>query len=181
MKKDDTGYENEPDITSKKLVRPFTVLPAAKRERSWDKMREREAQEELEFRTTMLQMSQSIGGIFSLLKAPPINDVLASMSGVIGADGNGKAFFTRTFSQSFSSVFFENISASELVVAAGPPSPDGNAPGRSQGVFWVPAGYYRVVPLRGTAFTIYGPIGSNFDITVYARPQTPSAGACGQG
>ena len=57
MKKDDTGYENEPDITSKKLVRPFTVLPAAKRERSWDKMREREAQEELEFRTTMLQMS----------------------------------------------------------------------------------------------------------------------------
>ena len=148
-----------------------------KRLHSWQAHQRAEELEETHEAALLSQMVRHLGGILSELKTPPINDVLATISGTIGAQG----FSTYSWNQAYAYIAVFNYSAGELVVTGAEPSPSGSAPGPGAGVIYVPSGYSQGRALRSTALTLYGTAGNKFDFTAYIRPQNPFAGPCGQG
>jgi hypothetical protein len=120
----------------------------------------------------LAQMEAHLGGIFSALKAPPVNDVLGQTAAIIPASG----VWSRSWPQAFASVSVANLGAAPITVTQ---ANSINAPSEGPGVAIVAGGYSRVVALRGTELAIWGPPGTPLDVTVYARPREPSSGSCG--
>jgi len=120
-------------------------------------------------------MVQHLGGIYQALTAPPTSDVLGQYSAQIAANGS----VTRNWKQPFRSVTIANTSPSLIAVTTRPPEPSGQVPTLGVGTFIVPPGIERTIVCSGTALTVYGPIGTVFDVTLYTRPRPPSAGECG--
>jgi hypothetical protein len=158
-------------------MEPYTEVEPARRPRAWEIREQREQAQALISDGIAMQMMEHLGGILDLLKAPPSNDVLATISSTIGTPG----WSTWTWTQNYAAIAIANTSSHEMVIAGGSGSTDGKNPGRGAGVIFVPSGYFRVVSLSGTALTVYGTPGDTFDFTAYVRPQTPSAGQCGIG
>ena len=120
----------------------------------------------------LAQIEAHLGGIFSALKAPPLNDVLGQTAVVLPASG----VWSRSWPQPFSSVSVANLGAQPITVTQ---ANSLGAPSEGPGVAVVAGGYSRVVALRGTELVIWGPPGTPLDVTVYARPREPSSGSCG--
>lgn len=119
------------------------------------------------------QMAESIGGLLVLTRANAPGDAIGTGSQLIGPAGVRHW----TFPANFQSVAVANFSGSPMTVAAAPPQ--SQAPTVGPGVYVVPAGAYRVVPLRGAVITIYGPAGAPFDLTTYSKPRPMDFAAIG--
>jgi hypothetical protein len=122
------------------------------------------------------QTAESIGGLLALTKANAPGDALGTGTELIGAGGANE----RRFPGNFQSVAVTNFSAGTLVVAAAPAQ--SQAPSVGPGVYNVPAGCYRVVPLRGSVVTVYGIANAAYDLTTYSKPRPmdfASAGGIG--
>jgi hypothetical protein len=159
------------------LAGPVTRLAGRGRPRAWQAREEREEANELEISTVLNGMIAAIGGLQKELVAAANGGVLLSTSFTMGSNG----FQSWDWKENYSSIAIANLSAGEIVLSSGAPSPDGKAPGRSTGAFWIPAGFFRVVGLHANVLTIYAAQGANIDFTAYVRPQAPNFAACGQG
>ena len=149
------------------------TVEGKKREPSWERRWRQQEERQARIMNLFEQMSASMGGVLSVVKAPPLNDVLLQGTYALGAGGT----WVRNWPQAFSAVAVANIAATSLTVTSaleGAAAPAGGA-----GVVVVPSGYFRVVPMRGNSLTLYGTAGEAFDVAVFIRPRTPSAGACG--
>lgn len=158
-----------------------TTLPPSvdndRSERYWER-RKREISEDQAYVVGLLeQMARSMGGILANTQAAPLNDVLRQGTYQIPSSGVWVAHWP----QAFSAVAIANGGSAThpLTVSSQQPTPGGTAPKVGNGVFVVPSGYFRVVTMRGNNLAVYGNAGTYFDVAVYIRPRTPSAGACG--
>jgi hypothetical protein len=154
---------------------PPTVREPA-RERSWER-KQREGQETSAYVVGLLeQLVRSNGGILASTEVPPMNDVLRQGTYKIPANG----FWVTHFEQAFAAVSLANGSTTHpMTVASQAPGPSAVAPTVGNGVLVVAGQHYRTVPMRGLNVTVYGNPGTFFDIAVFIRPRTPSAGVCG--
>lgn len=93
-----------------------------------------------------------------------INNVLDAET--VKADATG--IVEKSWTVPFASVLVDNVTAQPITVVAGTRSTD-VAPATGKGVFVVPAGKARCVPLTGRALTFYGTNGATFFFAVYTR------------
>lgn len=121
------------------------------------------------------QMAQRLGGILALDQAAAKGDVLAARSVLIGAAGVRET----SWKQAAASVVVANHSPGDVVVTSA--VSQSQAPLVGTGVFRVPAGIVRVLPMRGTAVSIYGLAGALVDVVALARPREPYSGMVGPG
>lgn len=145
------------------------------RPRAWQ-----ERQVERERQSTALlnvfhQMLERMGGILALTQAAAAGDVLGARSLTLPTAG----FLSATWKQPAQTVVVANHSPADMVVVAG--TGQGQAPTVGTGVFRVPAGVGRVLPMRGTAITVYGIAGAAFDVVALARPREPSSAVLNPG
>lgn len=119
------------------------------------------------------QMQESIGGLLVLTRANAPGDAIGTGTELIKANGANE----RGFPAGFQSVACANFSASPMVVAAA--GIQSQPPTVGPGVYIVPAGAYRCVPLRGNTVTIYGTPGSTYDLTTYSKPRPMDFAAIG--
>ena len=153
---------------------PATPAGDERKEPRWERKRRDAEENQARAMALLEQMTASIGGILALTKAPPPNDVLLQGTYVVGAGGT----WENSWEQAFAAVGIANLSAAVMYAtsfAAGETAAKTGA-----GVIIVPSGIWRLVPMRGTALTIYGTAGATFDLQVFVRPRTPAAGSCGQ-
>lgn len=111
------------------------------------------------------QMSESLGGLLVLTRANAPGDAIGTGTQLIGANGANQ----RTFPANYQSIAVTNFSGSSMTVAAAPPA--SQAPSVGAGVYVIPSGCYRMVPLRGTVVTVYGAPGASYDLTAYSKPR----------
>lgn len=119
------------------------------------------------------QMSESLGGLLVLTRANGPGDALGTGTLLIGPNGANQ----RVFPGNFQSVALCNFSPAPMTLAAAPPATQ--APAVGPGVYVVPAGCYRVVPLRGNVVTVYGTPGATYDLTTYSKPRPMDFAAIG--
>lgn len=115
--------------------------------------------------SALTQTALSIGGLLDLMRANAPGDAIGTGSQIIKAAGVNE----RLFPAGFQSVAITNFSGSPMVVAAAPAA--SQAPLIGPMVYVVPAGCYRVVPLRGAVVSVYGVVGANYDLTTYSKPR----------
>lgn len=98
------------------------------------------------------------------------NRVLFSGTRTVDAGGHASLSFPVTYA----SVFVDNSDGpADVVVASSPPQ--GAAPGTGPGVWIIPAGATRTVPLAGRVLTVYGTSGQTVGLVVGRRPVDPAA------
>lgn len=120
------------------------------------------------------QASESLGGLLDLARANAPGDAVGTGTEVIGAAGANQ----RGFPANMQAVALTNFSGSPMVLTAAPAQ--SQAPLVGPGVYIVPAGCYRVVPLRGAVVTVYGVAGSSYDMTAYSKPRPMDFAAIAQ-
>jgi hypothetical protein len=118
------------------------------------------------------QIEAHLGGIYNALVAPPTNDVLGQIAGVIPASG----VWSSSWPLAFSSVAVANLGGQFVTVTQANTIA---APSQGVGTARVGGGRFRVLALRGTELSVWGPPGTPFDVTAYARPREPAGGECG--
>jgi hypothetical protein len=121
------------------------------------------------------QIAAHLGDVLNLMRAPAPGDVLAQLQLVVPAAG----VVARSFPAGYQAIAVANTGASTLTVSSQPPMTQ--APSSGTGVATVAGGVFRVIPMHGTAVSIYGPPGATFDLIVYSRPRPASAGPAAQG
>jgi hypothetical protein len=119
--------------------------------------------------TALLNMwqsaSESLGGLLALTRANAPGDAIGTGTELINAAGANQ----RGFPGNFQAVALTNFSGFSMTLAAAPAQ--SQAPSVGPGIYVVPAGCYRVVPLRGAVVTVYGPPGAAYDLTAYSKPR----------
>lgn len=169
------GRADQPLISTDISTQVAPTVTAKKREPNWQRRALEKERQQAQVMNLLEQIEASTGGLLALSKAPPMNDVLAQGTYLVPAGG----VWTTGFAQAFAAVMVANLSAHELCVAAAVPAEA--KPPQGAGVLFVPSGFWRLVPMRGTALTVYGTATSKFDLAVYIRPQPPAGGQCGTG
>jgi hypothetical protein len=125
------------------------------------------------FLNVMEQQARSMGGILALSRAASKGDVVENDTLQIPAPG----VVQRQFSAGYKAVSVFNSSSGALTVTGSPAQ--SQAPTVGAGVFVVPAFTWRTVPISGAVLSVYGAIGTTFDIVVYSRPRDINAGQMG--
>jgi hypothetical protein len=111
------------------------------------------------------QMAESLGGLLVLTRANAPGDAIGTGTLTINANGANE----RKFPANFQSVAITNFSGSNMTVAAAPAQ--SQAPSVGAGVYVIPGGTYRIIPIRGAVVTVYGTPGSVYDLTTYSKPR----------
>lgn len=165
-----------PPLTSTDIstTAPATA-EAAKREPTWARRAREHEEAQAEVMALLHQISASTGGLLALNRSAPPNDVLLQATYIVPASG----VWTASWEQHFASVLVANLSAASLEVTSQVATE--TKPSQGAGVLIVPSGIWRLVPMRGTALSIYGAATSVFDLAVWVRPQGAGGGACGTG
>ena len=155
--------------------------PPRRRPHSWEihqEELERRRQEELGF---LRQMTQSLGGIFSALTNPPIDDVLFAGSVQIGPPGGANAYRQLDFRQETAFVAIFNYQTVPLWLIEGGYTGGDGPPGIGAGRFQIQPSEARGVPIRGESITLWiataPDSGPTCDLAVYARPQSAFSAA----
>lgn len=146
-----------------------------KHEPGWEKRRREHNESQARAMNLLEQMAASMGGLLALNQSAPPNDVLLQGTYLTSTQG----VWAGSWEQHFAAVALANLSGHSLTLTSFAQSEA--APKTGTGVVVVPSGFFRVVPMRGSALTVYGTAASLFDIAVYIRPRTPEAGQCGLG
>lgn len=153
--------------------------PERRRVHAWEIHQERLAAQRQEELGILRQVTQSLGGIFSALTDPPIDDVLFAGSITIGPAGGTDAFEQLDFKQQTAFVAIFNYQDAPLWLIEG--GFTGGAPGPGAGRFQIQPFEARGVPLRGSSISIWigtaPESGPTCDLAVYARPQSAFSAA----
>ncbi len=149
--------------------------PSRRRVHAWEIHQDRLAAERQEELSILRQVTQSLGGIFSALTDPPIDDVLFAGSIIIGPPGRTDAYAQLDFKQATAFVAIFNYQDVPLWLIEG--GFTGGTPGTGAGRFQIQPGEARGVPLRGESVTVWIATaiesGPTCDLAVYARGGAP--------
>jgi hypothetical protein len=144
-----------------------------RKEPGWERRRREANESTREAMAALSQMNAHLGGLLSLAKAPPLNDVMAQVAGIIPATGT----YHLEFPSRYSALSVANLSPSLLSTGAAAPVA-GTNPAVGAEIVRVPPGCFKTWPARGNGVSLNGQPGSPFDLTVFSRPRPPTAGLC---
>jgi hypothetical protein len=155
--------------------------PPTPRARAWQIHEARERAEWQRQLGLLEQVTQSLGGIFSALTAPPIDDVLFAGSVAIEPPGGSNAYKQLDFRQETAFVAIFNYQTIPVWVLEGGYTGGDGPPGLGAGRFQIQGGEARGVPIRGESLTLWiatAPAsGPTCDLAVYARGGAPFSAA----
>jgi hypothetical protein len=147
-----------------------------KRTTRWEQRLNERAEGNREALALLGQIEAHMGGLFTLAKATPVNDVLVHASYIVGPTG----LFKLEWPSRTSAVTLGNPSTAMLAVGQAP-APPGSNPAVGAGVVRVNPGMQRTWNTRGDGISIYAPPGTPFDLTAYMRPRPPASSPIGVG
>ncbi len=141
--------------------------------KKWEEKRAAQQEAQRQVLSVLAQTEAHLGGIFSMLRRPPENDVKFSGALVVPAAG----FLTLQWPERYATVSVANLSLSQLTV--GHASSSATPPAVGAAVQRIAPGSSRTFALQADAITVWGAPGASFDLTVYQRPREPASGPCG--
>jgi hypothetical protein len=150
----------------------FTEIWATEGLKGWQRRELLRQQDHVALMAGLGQLVAHLGGILDSSKAPPMADVLYQGTLLVPANG----YITHNFTQAYNMVALANLGAASVIVQNAGPQTAGYPPLQGSGLVTVPAGMFRCFTMRGTAITIYGPVGQQIDLAVYVRPRPPMIG-----
>jgi hypothetical protein len=164
-------YPRVPRLISTDLseTRPDPGKPTPR----WEQKRIEQQQQATGAMQVLQQLEQHLGGIFSQIKAPPMNDVIYTGARIIPASGED----ILNVPVAISAYTIANLSPFQLT--AGSSSGNAQSPAAGIGVKRFPPGMFRTVAARGNGVGVRGPAGASYDLTVYQRPRPEASGPCG--
>jgi hypothetical protein len=165
----------EPGVIGRDIDPEGPVPTQHRNPKGWEQRARQRQDQTLQMMALLRQLTAHMGGILTLAKAPPLNDVLGQMSQFIPANG----VLQKGWSQNFESVTVTNFGTSQVTVTA--QGLQSEAPSVGSGVAVVPAGVERTLQLRGLSVNIYGTPGSLVELVAYSRPRPPQASPCVSG
>jgi hypothetical protein len=144
------------ELTSPDLSETRPDPATAKREAPWVKRQHESEESAAQGMALLQQLVAHTGGLLTLSKAPPINDVLYTGARMIGAQG----FDLLEFPVQVATVSIANVSPSLLSVGyAG----TGSTPAQGAGLQRIPPGTFRTFAKRGEGIRVFGQPGSSSD------------------